>query len=450
MQKNSETNASKKLKDSPIFWMILSVFIALLIWVYYGSNYGTEMTRTFTGVEVTYVGRDAMRDALSLIISREDTTSVSLTLTGSRRDIAKLSSEDLKAVVNLSTVTSAGYRAMTYTVAYPNTVNSANIREVKLPQTVSLQISKLSSRIVDVRGRFEGTLQEGYTLDSAGMSFDPAYITLIGPEEELEQVDCAYVVVARDNTSSSFTAAANYNLVDSAGNTLSFDDVTADVDTVAVTVPINVTKEVTLGVSLLEGGGATIENVIADINPRTITLAGDAATLDAINTIYVATVDLSDFTSFPTTEYPIVLPNGTDNISGVTTATVDITFTGLEWAYYTVTNVEYTNLAEGYSAEIMDNSLVVMIRAPQDILSEIQANNIRAVADLTGVTTTSKVPVYIYVDGYPQAGAVGDPAVYVRVVEGSLPGPGNPPPASESVDMPTETEAVTAAGEDQG
>ena len=70
MQNKSETNTSSKLTDSRVFWALLSVFIALLIWVYYGSNYGTEMTRTFTGVEVTYVGRDAMRDALSLIISR--------------------------------------------------------------------------------------------------------------------------------------------------------------------------------------------------------------------------------------------------------------------------------------------------------------------------------------------------------------------------------------------
>ena len=450
MQNKSETNTSSKLTDSRVFWALLSVFIALLIWVYYGSNYGTEMTRTFTGVEVTYVGRDAMRDALSLIISREDTTSVSLTLTGSRRDVAKLTSEDLKAVVNLSTVTSAGYRTMTYTVSYPNTVNSANIREVKLPQTVGLQISKLSTKPVEVTGRFDGTMAEGYTLDSTGMAFEPSTVTLIGPEEELEQVKSAYVVVDRDNVSGSFTAAANYNLVNAEGETLSFEDVTADVETVTVNVPVNVTKEVTLGVSLIEGGGATGENVVVDINPKTITLAGDASTLDGINTIYVATVDLSDFTSFPTTEYPIVLPNDTDNMSGVTAATVDISFTGLDWAYYTVTNLEYTNLTEGYSAEIMDNTLVVMIRAPKDILPEIQANNIRAVADLTGVTTTSKVPVTVYVDGFAQAGAVGDPAAYVRVVQGELPRAEVLPPEPGSPETPAMITPKPMEGEDRG
>ena len=414
--KNETTKKTKGLADSRVFWAILSLFLALLIWAYYGSNYGTEITRTFSGVEVTYVGRDAMRDSQSLIISREDVTTVTLTLTGSRREMAKLSSESLKAVVNLSTVTSAGYRTMAYTISYPSSVNTANITETnKLPQTVGLQISKLATRIVDVRGRFEGTLAEGYTLDTAGMSFDPAYITMMGPEEELDQVECAYVVVDRDDVNASFAAAANYNLVNEAGEVLSFDDVSVDVDTVTVSVPVNKMKEVALDVSLVEGGGATAENVIKTISPQTVTIAGDAATIDGINTIYIATIDLSDYVTFPETDYAIILPNGTDNVSGVTTAKVNMTFTGLDWAYFTVTNLEYTNLEDGYAADVMDVTLVVTIRAPEEILSQIEANNIRAVADLSGITTTSKVPATIYVDGFADAGAVGDYTVYVRV-----------------------------------
>lgn len=421
MRKTTETKTSaKRLADSRIFWAVLSVFLSLIIWVYYGSNYGTEMTRTFSGVEVTYVGRDALRDSQSLVISSEETKTVTVTLTGSRREISKLTSDSLKAVVNLSTVASAGYRAMSYTISYPTSVNTANIRETnKLPQTVGLQISKLMTRIVDFKCRFDGTMADGYTLDFSDITFDPAYITLMGPEEELNQIDSAFVVLDRDNVSASFTAAANYNFVNADGETLDFDDITADAEMVTVTVPVNMTKEVALDVSLIEGGGATAQNVITSVSPQTITVAGDAATLDGINTIYLATVDLSDYISFPQTEYPIVLPNGTDNISGTTTATVNMEFTGLDWAYYTVTNLDYTNLEEGYTADVMDVTLVVMVRAPADVLSQIEANNIRAVADLTGVTTTSKVPVSVYVDGYAEAGAVGDYTLYVRVAPDS-------------------------------
>lgn len=418
MQKITETKkTSKNLLDSRLFWGCLSLLLATLIWIYYGSNFGTEMTRTFTGVEVSYVGQDALRDSQSLVISNEEATTVTVTITGSRREISKLTSDSLKAVVNLSSVASAGYRAMPYTISYPSSVNTANIQESnRIPQTVGLQISKLASRVVDVKGRFDGSMAEGYTLDSAGMTFDPAYITLMGPEEELEQVDSAFVVVDRDNVSASFTAAANFNLVDADGEVLRFDDVSEDVDAVTVSVPVNLMKEVKLDVSLIDGGGATGESsVIKSIQPDTITIAGDAATIEGINTIYLATIDLSDYVTFPETEYTIVLPNDTDNISGVTTAKVGLEFTGLDWAYYTVTNLDYTNLADGYTADVMDVTLVVTIRAPSDILPQIEANNIRAVADLSGITTTSKVPVTVYVDGYAEAGAVGDYTMYVRV-----------------------------------
>ena len=161
MQKKTEkTTAIKRLVDSRLLWALVSVLLSLLIWIYYGENYGTEITQTFSGVEVTYIGEEAMRESQNLIVSNEETTSVTVTLTGSRRDIARLSSEELRAVVNLSTVTSAGYRAMAYTITYPSGVNSASIHEdLKTPQTVGLQISKVATRVKDVRGRFEGMLR---------------------------------------------------------------------------------------------------------------------------------------------------------------------------------------------------------------------------------------------------------------------------------------------------
>jgi YbbR domain-containing protein len=411
MRKNDE-----KWTDSRLLWTVVSLFLAVIIWVYYGSNFGTEQTTTFYGVEVVYTGETAMRDSLNLIISNEEATTVNVTLTVSRRDIARLTSADLKAVVNLSNVTTAGYRTMGYTLSYPSSVNSAGITvKSQTPSTIGLQISKLATKAVEVRGRYDGTVQEGYAIDSAGMTFDPAYVTLIGPEEELEQVDCAYAVVARDNVSSSFNVTANFSLVNGDGEVLEFEDVTMDADTVSVTVPVNLTKEVALDVSLVEGGGATADNVIKTITPSSITLAGDAATLDSINTVYIATIDLSDYTTFPSTEYSIVLPNDTENLSGITTATVELSFTGLAVQPFVATNISYTNLADGYTALIYEPTILVNIRAPESVLNLIEANNIRVVADLTDITTSSKVPVTVYVDGYSEAGAVGDYAVYVQV-----------------------------------
>ena len=415
-KKNSTDGTLSKFKDSRILWALLSVLAAFLIWVYYTSNYGEDIEKTFYGVEVTYSGESALRDSLNLVISQEETTSVNLTISGPRREIAKLTSADMKAVVNLSNVTRAGYRTMSYTVTYPSSVNTASVQvKTQSPQTVGLYISRLATKVVEVQGSFDGSVKEGYAVDSSHMSFDPATITLIGPEEELEQIHHAYVYVSRDEVTSSFTVTANYSLVDAEGEQMEFEDVQTDAETVMATVPISMIKEVALDVTLVPGGGATADNIIKSVEPKSITLIGDASELEGINTIYLDNIDLSDYSTFPKKEYTIVLPNGTESVAGVTTATVELTFSGLSDRLYTVSNLDYINLEEGYSASIMTSNLVVKVRAPEDVIGSVSANNIRAVADLTGLTTTSRAPVTIYVDGFEQAGAVGDYTMYVEI-----------------------------------
>lgn len=418
MQKNT-TSGKSKIFDSRVFLAALSLLIAFLIWIYYTNNYATSMTKTFYNVEVVYSGEDAMRDSQNLVISQMDTETVNVTLTGNRREISKLSSENLNAVVSLYSVTREGYRTMSYTMSYPTSVNSSGIKvSSQTPQTVGLYISKLSTKIVDVVGTFEGTVLDGYAVDSTHMSFDPATVTLVGPEEILNQIDKAHVLVSREDVSSTFTVNANYTFIDAEGEMVETEeaDIQTDAENIVTTVPISMKKDVALSVTLIDGGGAVAsENVIVDVKPGTITIAGDAATLEAINSLSVATIDLSDYTEYPTTEVNIVLPNGTDNLSGTATATVSLMFTGLEWDLFNVTNLSYIGLEEGYTAKIITSSLVTTIRAPEGVLGQIEANNIRAVADLTGLTTTTRAPVTFYVDGFEQAGAVGDITMYVEI-----------------------------------
>lgn len=421
MKNDSGTKSHGRLQDSRLFWAILSLFAAMLIWLYYTTNYGVTEKKTFYGVEVTFTGRDAMRDTLNLVVSDQDVSTVNVTLSGTRRDLAQLTSSDIRAVVNLSNITMAGYRTMSYTLSYPSSVNQANIREEsRSPSTVGLQVSKLSTKSFPVSGAFEGTVAEGYMVETSEMTFDPASVTFTGPEEELEQIAKVQVTVARDEVNAAFTAVGNYVLLDSQGEPLEFEDVQADVDTLSVNVPVSTIKEVALVVNVVDGGGATSDNVIVDVQPKTITIAGDAATLDGLNSIAVTTVRLSDALTFPALQYPIVLPNGVECLSGETSATVSLELTGVKSDLFIVTNLSAANVPEGFDYEIMESSKVVTVRAPENVLPRITANNVRVVADLTDVPAVPgryRVPTTVYVDGFESAGAVGSYSMYVQMTE---------------------------------
>ena len=414
----SKTGISKLL-DSRIFWAVLSLCVALMGWLYYTSNWTVSKTKTFYGVEVAFTGQDAMRDTLNMVVSDQDASTVNVTLRGTRREIDSITSADLRAVVNLTNVTRAGYRAMAYSISYPSTVDQSNIQETsKSPSTIGLQISKLSTKSIPVTGSFEGTVADGYMVDASEMSFDPANVTFTGPEEELEQISKVMVVVARDEVSSAFSGEANYQLQDADGGLLEFEDVQADTSSVTVTVPVSTIKEVALVVTLVDGGGATSANVISDIQPQTITIAGDAATLDGLNSISLATIRLADYLSFPTAEYNIVLPNGVECVSGDLTATVSLEFTGLTYNTFVVENLSTTDPPEGYSCAVVEPLKVVTVRAPSQVFDRIKANNIRIVADISEAPLgRSRVPTTVYVDGFDSAGAVGSYPIYVQLEE---------------------------------
>lgn len=408
-----------ELFERRIFWAILSVFVSVLIWVFYTTNYGGEETKTFYDVEVSYVGESAMRDSLGLVITYEDTSTVNVTVTGPRRYILNLTSADLTAAVDLSKVNRQGDKTLNYTVTFPSDVDSSAMTvSGKRPEYVSISVSKLTTKPVEVRGEFIGTVAEGYAADT--MTFEPAFVTVTGPEEALAEISYAHVTIDREDLNSSITAESIFTLRNGDNEDLELTNVQCEESTVFATLPVSMTKEVALTVTLVTGGGATEENVITHIDPASITLAGDSATLAGVNSLSVATIDLSDYTSYPETEHTIVLPNETDNLSGVTTATVNLEFTGLATSIFTVSNLDYANCPEGYNASIMLKNMVVTIRAPEDIIGQISANNIRAVADLSGITVPSKVPATIYVDGFPEAGAVGDYTLWVEVLEAGI------------------------------
>ncbi len=415
-QMNFRKKWINNLFERRVFWATLSVVASILIWCVYTTNYGGEETRTFYDVEVAYAGESAMRDSLGLVITREETAKVNVTVTGPRRYIIDLTSADLAATVDLSRVTRQGDKTLNYTVSFPSDVDSSAMTvSRKSPEYISLSVSKLTTKAVEVKGEFIGTVAEGYAVDT--MTFEPAFVTVTGPEEALATISSAHVIIEREDLSSSITAESTFTLRNAEGEDLELTNVQCEEDTVFATLPISMTKEVALDVTLVSGGGATEANVIKNIEPSTITLAGDSATLAGVNTLSLATIDLSDYTTFPETEYTIVLPNDTDNLSGVTTALVNLEFTGLATSIFTVSNLDYANCPEGYTASIMLKNMVVTIRAPQEILDQIAPNNIRAVADLSGITVPSRVPATIYVDGFPEAGAVGDYALWVEVLE---------------------------------
>lgn len=408
----------KKIYDSRAFWMIVSLLLSLVIWVYITSVESDEHTDTFRGVRVEVVGDDILRDSRNLVVTDLDTNTVTLVISGPRRIVGSLDSSDLVAQIDVSKLTQAAYSSLQYYIQYPSGIDTSKLSVTRrTPSTVNFMVSQLTSKTVPVRGGFEGTLAEGYTAETP--VFEPSTVTITGPEAYIKDISYAWVTFGGGMTvDSTYTVDSGYRLMNEEGEECSTEYLSFSTETVKATLPMLEIKEVILGLDVIEGAGATKANTKITIEPESIMLAGDSAFLAGMNRIILDTIDLTDFASTYTETYNIPLNNELKNLTGVTEAKVTVEVIGLETKTFRVRNISCINAAAGSEAEIITEELDVVLRGTAEQLSQIKSENIRAVADLTDFkdSTGSYMPnVKIYVDGFTDVGAIGEYPISVEI-----------------------------------
>ena len=413
-----KTEKINKIFDNRVTWIIMSLLISFFIWAYLAGSDTTTFNQTFYNVPVVFEGADALRTSRGLIITDPDVESVTVQVRGSRANIGSLHASELQAIVDVSGISQARETELTYTIAFPDRINRSDISVVsRSPETISFTVAAESTKTVEVKGVFTGSVADGYKAEE--IVVEPSSITLYGPESELESVNGACVFIDRENLNATVgPVKTDYVLMDIDGNTITPQNVLSDTKTVSVTLPVSVIKDMTLTVNLIEGGGATADDCVVTIEPASIQVQVDTAMQQQSNQIVIGTVNLADFASTYENTFTIPLDNTLINKSGITEATVKVTVNGLETKRITTKNISVTGAPDGRNVTVDTASLAVTVRAKSDILKQIEADNVRVVVDLTDysdTTGTISVPAKVYIDGFEKAGAVGAYPISVTI-----------------------------------
>lgn len=413
-----KTQPLRKLTESKVFWAFISLLMALALWIYIVSLSSDEYTRTFRGVPVQLINEDILRSSRNMVITNLDTNSVTVTVVGPRRIVSALSAEDIVAQVDVSRLSQAAYTSQQYTVVFPDGNASSLTTTYRSPETVNFMVSEQIKKQLQVRGSFEGQTAQGFTAEVP--VFEPSVITAFGPEAYLKNVDHAWVTFgANEEVSQTYSVETGFSLQNKDGEELSTTGLNFSTDVITATLPILSVKEVPLAVNLIDGGGATADNVIVSFDPvSSITLVGDSTLLAGKNKIIVATIDLSSFENSFSDTYTIPLDDGVRNQTGVSEVKVTVEVVGLASKTFTVTEMSCINVTSGYEASIISESINVKLRGSAESINSVQSQNIRAVADLTDYvnsTGTFMPEVKIYVDGFSDVGAIGNNTISIEI-----------------------------------
>ena len=118
-----------------------------------------------------------------------------------------------------------------------------------------------------------------------------------------------------------------------------------------------------------------------------------------------------------TLTYDIPIPDGVNNLSGITSATLTISSGDISTKEVEATHFSYENFSGDHTVTVVTSSLPVTLRGSASDLDAIYGSEVHVIADLSDIAADSgsyTVPARIEVSGY-DVGAVGTYEVTVHI-----------------------------------
>lgn len=395
-----------KISKRKVLYIALSILVAASIWIYVDMSKGNTVTTFIRDIPIEYLGQDGILADRGLMLLEDGTdTTVDLEISATRWNIAQLDKSSIRIQASLNNVTSVGKQYVTYQIVYPKDRNFSAIYTIKDqdPITATINVGELYNRTVDVRCEIQGQIADGF--NAGELQISPAALEIRGEQQIIDQVSYAKVVLNLDNAESTVSEMLDYEFYDENDQLLDKTGIHATTDQIEVTLPVNVTKELQLTMNFIESDGARRSNVDYEIVPSTITVSGDAEQLKDIDTIVLDDFDLLSLGT-DTTEYhhvyAITVPEGCENLSGVTRATLNISFKDMTTATVATNNIQCENLPEGKHTDVLTQELSVTIFGPAEAVQAVTPDDIQIrvdLADLSGAVGTYTVPAQIEILG---------------------------------------------------
>ena len=398
----------------------MSVLLAVLFWLYVRAELrpGRRPAGSITSPWRSPAASSSPARASPWPIISQSTVDLRIEGPASVLDSLSRSRKDLSVTLDVSKCTE-GENKLVYTPNWPVNINTESIATIdRDPETITVTVEKLYTSSFNVEFQLKGTVADGYQAGTAAIN--PETVVVSGPAEQVSRVKKVVAVLETEDLDQRFAGDLPLILLDENGEQITDAEVTLDSPTAYVVLPVVVVKDVPLTVNFQPGGGATIDDITYEINPKSLMVSGAESDMESLSEISLGSVDLSKVVGTNTFTFPIDLDASLENVTGSTSATVTVTVNGLDTRSFDVDNIQMVNVPDGYQVTLATQVRTVKVRGKQEDLDNIDASQLSIVADLSDVdfaglysVPASKVKVYLNADS--SVGVIGDYTVVVNV-----------------------------------
>ncbi len=423
-------NIFRRLSESRLAMMILSVIIAIILWFVISIAVYPTTSRSFSHVplEITLDGTVAGDAGLSVI--GIDVDEISVQLEGNRAQVGNITADDLVATVVLDNVSSAGTKELSIQIESRDGT-TFDVKSIS-PETVNVKFDYIDTYTFTIEPSAPNvTFADGCILDEENYLCTPATIDVTGPQLELDQV--AYCVAETDQieTLSASKILTTETLYFYNENGTLVDDTNFTYDLARFSLEIPVLYQKTLDITY------QITNAPADFNLNClgltlsadqITLAAPSASIDEMQQFNIGSISLRDLDIGYSNDFLVTIPEEYTNVSGLTTVTVSLDDANLAKKDFLLTDIGIINAPASYDFIPLTQQLTVSIVGDADVIDQLDPSDITVNVDLMGFSTQTQIedgqsftfnytPV-ISCQKYDNVWAVGDYSVYLEGTKG--------------------------------
>lgn len=400
-----------------ILMFLFSLLISVSLWLYVVTVVSPESTKTYYNIPVVMQGINILTERGLMLTSGAEQT-VSLTFTGNRSDLNKINSNNITLIADLTKVDSDGEQVLQYTYSLPGDVpNNAVTVQSWDPKYIVVTVEDRISKDIPVEVQYSGTIPNGYIADKENSVLDYSFINAVGPASVINRIASARIDVDLTQRSESLDESFRYTLCDENGEAVDVELVTTNVAEVRLSLSIQRVMELPLTLTVVDGGGATQQTSKITIEPRTIRVSGNEQLLEKLTEYNLGTIRLAEIVKDTDLTYQISLPEGVNNLSGVTEVTVSVKFPDLAVKEFTVKQIIAENVPDGMEAEILSQAITVTVRGAKHEVAALTEKNITVYVDFgNAVEGTSTTKARIVIDSkYPNVGCLGTYSVSVTL-----------------------------------
>lgn len=359
--------------------VILSIIIAVLLWMYVVTDQNPRLFDTIEDVPVDLIGEEVLEEKGLVMVDSQEYR-VDIRVYGRRNDIIAINRENIHVEVDVSQLNSQGSHYLPISISgVPEEIEISG----KSPEAIEINLDRIVIQDRQVKVNIIGSPAQG----RAYMYYDlsPKTVQIEGPENELNDIQDIVANVDISGATADITKNVSLRAINNGGQEVEGIKITPG--SVDITVSIETTKTVPISENIVGELPEGYEISSIELEPKEIIIGGNEGKLNTIEHILTDEIHVEERTESFEEEIRLILPSGIKVMNQNQTVTVKVNIKPYEQTTIEKQNINVVNLAEELAIQenIINKPVEITISGKESAINALNEENILPYIDVEGL-----------------------------------------------------------------